>query len=170
MMPDYVNGLELLSGIYQKRLFHLAEAFALNERRVKLDPNNLSAQSDWAETHFTTARFAEAETRLATLLANPKLDANTQTALRAIAIANALALGKAATINDKLAALIAAVAQQPADFRVGWSFNGTLHFIGTHAELAKHRDWLQQLIAALQAEKRDDILTALRQVQSRFRP
>jgi tetratricopeptide (TPR) repeat protein len=170
LRPNYVKGLERLSGIYHERLFRLTEAFALNERRVKLNPDNLSAQSDWAETHFTTARFAEAETRLATLLASPKLSASTQTALRALAIANALALGKAASVNDKLAALIAAVAQQPADFRVGWSFNGTLHFIGTHESLAARRDWLRQLIAALQADNRDAIVSALRDVQKQFKP
>lgn len=168
--PDLAEALERLSVIYHERLFRLPQAFALNERRVKLEPDNLSAQSTWAENHFTTTRFAEAETRLAVLIANPKLDASTQTALRVIEIANALALGKAATVKPKLEALLAAVAQQPADFRVGWSFNGTLHFIGTHEALAARRDWLRQLIAALQAENRDAILTGLRAAQKQFVP
>ncbi len=168
--PNYVKGLERLSGIYRERLFRFSEAFALNKRCVKLDPDNLSAQIAWAENHFTTARFAEAATRLASLIANPKLDAGTQIALRVIEIANALALGKAASVKPKLAALSAAVALQPADFRVGWSFNGTLHFIGTHEPLAARRDWLRQLIGALQSPKRDDILAALRQAQSSFKP
>ncbi|NOT58667.1 MAG: tetratricopeptide repeat protein [Acidobacteria bacterium] len=170
MLPNDAEGLEQLSGINHEKLYQLAEAFALNERRVKLDSNDLSAQSAWAENYFTTARFAEAETRLAALIANPKLDADQQTALRVIEIANALALGKAESVKPKLAALSAAVAQQPADFRVGWSFNGTLHFIGTHEPLTTRRDWLRQLIGALQAENRDAMLTALRAAEKEFKP
>ncbi len=169
MGTNYKQGLSRLSGIYHEQLFRLADAFAINERRVKLDSADLSAQCDWAETHFTTARFAEAETRLAALIANPKIRPSTQTALRVIEIANALALGKAESVKPKLAALIAAVTLQPADFRVGWSFNGTLHFIGTHEPLATRRNWLRQLITALQGENRDAILIALRSAQQQFR-
>jgi hypothetical protein len=88
--------------------------------------------------------------------------------LRVIEIANAMALGKAESVKPKLAALIAAVTLQPADFRVGWSFNGTLHCIGTHEPLAARRDWLRQLIAALAADNRDALLTALRAAEKQF--
>ncbi len=136
----------------------------------RIYPDDLTALSNFAERSFTTGNLATAETRLAALIANPKLDANTQTALRVIEIANALALGKAESVKPKLAALIAAVAPQPADFRVGWSFNGTLHFIGTHEPLAARRDWLRQLITALQADNRDALLTALRAAEKQFKP
>ncbi len=149
-----------LSGILHERIFMFAEAFALNGHRVKLDAEDLSAQSDFAETHFTTARFAEAETRINALLANPKVEADIKTALRAIQIANGLAVGKSATVN--LNSLIALIAAQPPDFQVGWSFRGTLHFIETNDKFTANRAWLQQLFAAFEQENRDAILKALR--------
>ena len=149
-----------LSGILHERIFKFAEAFELNGHRVKLNAEDLSAQSDFAETHFTTTRFSEADTRINALLANPKVETSTKTALRAIQIANGLALGKSATVN--LNSLIALIAAQPPEFQVGWSFRGTLHFIETNDKFTANRAWLQQLFAAFAQENRDAILKALR--------
>ena len=145
------------------------EAFtlALTVRQKEHDPqgwgqiqNNLAgAYYLLAETHFTTARYAEAETRINALLANAKVEASTKAALRAILVANAVAQGQA--YHPEMEALIAAIAAQPPDFRVGWSFKGTSHFIETNEKFIKHREWLKQMFIALGQENRDAILKGL---------
>ncbi|MDZ7344993.1 MAG: hypothetical protein ONA90_10825 [candidate division KSB1 bacterium] len=39
----------------------------------------------------------------------------------------------------------AAIAGQPDTFKVGWTFNGTKHFISQNEMLAPYREWLLQL-------------------------
>jgi hypothetical protein len=54
------------------------------------------------------------------------------------------------------------ISSQPADFRVDWTFTGTVHFIQTDERLAAERDKLLPLFAALGAPDRAAILEALR--------
>ena len=63
----------------------------------------------------------------------------TNIALRAIEIANLLALNNAAQVPDKLQTLIASLTTQLDDFKVTWAFNGTKHFIEHAAPLAPYR-------------------------------
>nr|MDQ3010824.1 hypothetical protein [Acidobacteriota bacterium] len=135
-----------------------------------------SAQAAFAETHFTTGRFAEFAARLKPLLANPETPAATKIALQMIEVANLLILDQAAQVPAALTGLRETVAAQPAAFRITWSFAGTLHFInqqgqqGQQAKLAAYRAWLNQLFAVAQAENRDEILNALRESQAQFKP
>jgi len=97
---------------------------------------------------------------------NPTVEVRTKIALRAIEIANLLALNNAAQVPDKLQTLIDSLAAQPYDFKVTWTFNGTKHFIDQHAQLAPYRTWLGQLFTALEAEDRQTVLTGLQAVRS----
>ena len=153
--------IALRVGIYHEVLFQFPEAFALNQHWLERHPDDLSALSDFAEKHFTTGRFTECAQRIGTLVENPTVEASTKIALRAIEIANLLALNNAAQVPDKLQTLIDSLAAQPDDFKVTWTFNGTKHFIDQHAQLAPYRTWLGQLFTALEAEDRQTALTGL---------
>jgi hypothetical protein len=142
-------------------LFDFPQAFILNQQWLKRHPEDHSALSDFAERHFTTGRFAEGEQRIAALLANPAVEPRVHTALQAIQIADLLALGKADLIPEKIEALIEGIAEQPAAFKVDWSFKGTRYFIGHDAALVPYRSWLLQLFDALEGADRQAILTAL---------
>jgi hypothetical protein len=64
--------------------------------------------------------------------------------------------------------MIDSLAVQPDDFKITWTFNGTQHFIGQHAQLAPYRTWLGQLFSALKAEDRQTALTGLQAVRTGF--
>ena len=159
--PDAEEAYRTASGIYHEILFQFPEAFALNQHWLERHPNDLSALSDFAEKHFTTGRFAECAQRIGTLVENPSIEARTKIALRAIEIANLLALNNAAQVSDKLQTLIDSLTAQPDDFKVTWTFNGTKHFIDHSAQLTPYRAWLGQLFTALEAEDRQTALTDL---------
>ena len=159
--PDAEEAYSAASRLYHEILFQFPEAFALNQHWLERHPNDLSALSDFAEKHFTTGRFAECAQRIGTLVENPTVKASTKIALRAIEIANLLALNNVAQVPDKLQTLIDSLAAQPDDFKVTWTFNGTKHFIDHSAQLAPYRTWLGQLFTALEAEDRQTALTGL---------
>jgi tetratricopeptide (TPR) repeat protein len=168
LAPNDKYTYQNLASICHEQLFEYARAYTLHDQWLRRFPEDAAAQADFAETHFTTGRFAEFAARLKPLLANPELPAATKIALQMIEVANLLALDQSAQVPAALMALLETIAAQPADFRVTWSFNGTLHFIGTHEPLAARRDWLRQLITVLQADNRDVILTGLRAAQKQF--
>jgi tetratricopeptide (TPR) repeat protein len=159
--PDEEEVYRTASGIYHEILLQFPEAFALNQYWLERHPDDLSALSDFAEKHFTTGRFADCAQRIGALVKNPTMEASTKTALRAIEIANLLALNNATQVPDKLQTLIDSIAAQPDDFKVTWTFNGTKHFIDHSAQLAPYRTWLGQLFTALEAEDRQTALTGL---------
>ena len=88
--------------------------------------------------------------------------------MRAIEIANLLALNQASEVPLRINALIEAIASQPADFKIGWSFEGTKHFISQNEKLAANRDWLAQLFAAMDGENRDAIVAGLKAAAAKF--
>jgi hypothetical protein len=142
-------------------LFQFPEAFVLNQHWLERHPDDLSALSDFAEKHFTTSRFTECAQRIGALVENPTMEARTKIALRAIEIANLLALNNTALMPDKLQSLLDSLTAQPDDFKGTWTFNGTRHFIDYSAQLSPYRAWLGQLFTALEAEDRETALTGL---------
>jgi tetratricopeptide (TPR) repeat protein len=169
LYPDYKQAYQRVSYITHEVIFSFAESFELKQRWLERHSDDLSAQADFAENHFTTARFVEFEQRIAALLTNPKLDVSPRAGLRMIEIANLLALGKAELVPGKLDELIEVVSGQPADFKITWTFNGTPHFIGKHEKLATHREWLSKFFGAAQGENREALLKALRESRAAFR-
>src|SRR5262249_48965197 len=130
--------------------------------------DDLSVMADFAETHFTTGRFAGCRERIAILLAKPEIKAGTKIALRLIGVANLLALGNTTEVPPALMTLGKTITEQKSDFRIRWTFNGTLHFINQEEVFAPYRAWLNQFFGMAQGENRDAILEVLRAAQSRF--
>ena len=98
-----------------------------------------------------------------------KLVKNYRRKLSLIQIANALAQNKTQQVPAALETLQQNIAAQSDTFQVGWSFEGTKHFISTEPRLARYREWLLQLFQALEIEEgREAILAALREVREKF--
>jgi tetratricopeptide (TPR) repeat protein len=164
--PDAEKAYSAASKLYHEVLFQFSEVFALNRHWLKRHPDDLSALSDFAEKHFTTSRFAECAQRIGALVENPTVKTSTKIALRAIEIANLLALNNSPQVPDKLQALIDSLAAQTDDFKVIWTFKGIKHFIDHSAQLAPYRTWLGQLFTALEAADRQTVLTGLQEART----
>jgi hypothetical protein len=100
------------------------------------------------------------------LLANPTVEAPVNIALRAIKIANLLALNKIDLVPNNMDTLLGIIADQREDFKVRWSFEGSKYFISHSETLALYRPWLLQFFNAVEGEDRQAILTALRQARA----
>ena len=169
LYPDYAEAYLAANGIYQEKLFAYADAFEVTKQWLQRHPDDLPAHMNFAEAHFTAGRFKEAEARLRALLTEP-LDAQATIPLQALHVAALSVLNKPDAIPEKLEALREAINKQSKEFRLGWSFAGTKHFINRDERLADHRIWLLQLFGALEQKDRDSILTALQIARENFRP
>jgi tetratricopeptide (TPR) repeat protein len=158
--PDYREAYDMGHFLYHEQLFAFADVFVLNQAWVERHPGDIFAQSNFAEVHFTTGRFAEAESRLAALLAVPDLETQHAIALQALELATLLALKKESAIPPKLEALRAAIAAQPERFPFSRSFAGTKHFVSHHKRLARC-SWLIELFSALEKGDRTSMLAVL---------
>jgi hypothetical protein len=85
-----------------------------------------------------------------------------------IEVANLLALDSADQVPAALDALLKTISGQKADFRVNWSFSGTLNFINRQERFVSYRSWLNQFFSVAQVENRDAIVKALREAQAQF--
>jgi tetratricopeptide (TPR) repeat protein len=166
LYPDYDEGYVSANTLYQEKLFAYPEAFALSQQWLERHPDDLSAQTNFAEAHFTTGRFAEAETRIAALLANHKLDFNTGLAMRMVYVATLFPLNRPASVQPALTALRDFVQNLPSDFESNWSFEGSKHFIGSEPTLAPSRAWLLELFAAVEEKDAQKRLSALDNAQA----
>ncbi len=86
---------------YHEKLFAFDKAFSLMAGWLERHPDDVSVQMNFAEVHFTTGRFAKAESRLTALLAKADLEPQATLALQAFEIATLLALGKSDLIPSK---------------------------------------------------------------------
>jgi len=163
--PDYEKAYRIASYLYHNVLFNFPAAYQENKSWLELNPDDISAQCDFVEQHFTSSRFSECEKLVVSLLKNPEIDTHVNIALRAIEIANLVALNKTSQIPDKLDNLVSNITSQPDTFKVNWSFEGTKHFISQNEKLAPYRQWLIQLFEALEQEGRENILVALKAVR-----
>ncbi len=167
--PDYEQAYSTAGYLYHEVLFQFPESFALNQNWLARHNEDLSAQCDFAEKHFTTGRFLECERRVTALLSNAEIEPRVKVALRAIQIANALAQNKIKQVPAELETLQQSIAAQPDTFQVGWTFNGTKQFISTNESLGPHREWLLLLFQALEIkEGREAMLAALREARDSF--
>ena len=166
--PDDRQAYQTASYLYHERLFQFPEAFTVNQQWIERHPDDLAALSDFAEKHFTTERFAECAQRLAALLAHPDMEPQVRVALQAITIANLLALDKATGVPDAIDTMLETIGQQPEDFQVTWTFQGTLYFIRQYMPLAPYRDWLQQWFHAFAATDRQSTVMRLEAARANF--
>jgi tetratricopeptide (TPR) repeat protein len=165
---DDEEAYQAASDLYHNRLFQFPQAFALNQQWLERHPHDLAALSDFAEKHLTTGRFAECAQHLTALLANPEVLPQVRLALQALEIANLLALGQAARVPGKIDIMLATVDKQPEDFKMTWSFAGTLYFMSQHASLMSYRHWLQQLFGALTDTDRQTVIAGLHVARESF--
>jgi hypothetical protein len=140
----------------------------LHQKWLALFPEDISAQADFAETHFTTGRFAEFSRRIKPLLDEPEISAGAKIALRMIDMARLLASGHENEVPAALDSLIQAIAAEKADFQITWSFHGTLNYVNQHEKLVSYRAWLNQFFGAAQSENREAIIEALREAKAQF--
>lgn len=166
--PANLRALSGLNYIYHEIFFDYEEAFRLQQQLMRSYPKMVEAEADYAEKHFTTKRFAKCEHLIAALLQRKGLEAHIEVAMRAIQIANLLALGKRESVGPHMDSLIEVVKAQPPAFEVGWLFNGTTHFISNDERFAKHRAQLLQMFAAVKAGQRDKIIDEVRKVRADF--
>ncbi|HSE59506.1 MAG TPA: hypothetical protein VLA99_12450 [Nitrospiraceae bacterium] len=167
--PDYEKAYQLANSLYHEKLFAHEKAFDLNQQWLARHPDDLSAQANFAEAYLATARFVEAETRLASLVSNPQLPPGTAAGLRALEMANLVALNKTDIIPSRLDALRSFIASQPETFTGEWGFEGTKHFISQHERFAKDRAWLLDLLTGLEGKKRDDMVAAINAAAEKVR-
>jgi tetratricopeptide (TPR) repeat protein len=158
--PDYRKAYEKANFLYHEKLFAFVDAFALNEAWVERHPQDISAQSKFAKVHFTTGRFAQAESHFTALLANRELETPEAIPLQCFEIATLIALKKHSDIPSKLEALRTAIAAQPDRLPISWTFAGAKHFIRQHKRLSVN-NWLIELISALEKKDRSAILAVL---------
>ncbi|AUB82308.1 tetratricopeptide repeat protein [Candidatus Thiodictyon syntrophicum] len=165
--PDDADLYNAAQTLYHEKLFDFAAAYHLTAAWLQRHPDKLSARMNFAETHLTTGRLPEARDRLAALiaLADPaqRPEPATESALRLLEIAALAGLAdpqSSAALPGRLADLRALVAAQPADFKPGWTFAGTGHYIETAPAFAPSRAALLALIRAA-GEGRDALLAAI---------
>ena len=168
LVPEWKEGYHSAIGIYHEKLFEYSKAFQLGQKLVELDKEEISYQAIFAEAHFTTGRFAEAGKRLGELLTNQNVGPEPQVVIRIIEIGALAAQGKDDAIPGKLQVLREFVDNQPQEFKLGWSFEGTKHFIGQHEALASSREFLLDLIAGFEGKDKATMLTAVESARSNF--
>jgi len=166
--PDSPETYKTLGFLYHERLFDFQAAFALHQAWLERHSSDFSARADGTEALFTVGRFADAEVRLEEILGDNRLSESSRVAVRALAIAALLAQGKKETISQELQGLLDFINARPADFRVDWSWAGTIHFVQTDDRLAPLRDWLLSFFEALQGKDRKALFEGLQTVVSSF--
>ena len=142
-------------------LFDFDRAFALNQQILARNPDSPSALANLAEACFTTGRHEEYDQRVTALLVSGHLDASTEVALRAIDIANMLALGKTGEARHKLNQLTQFIEMQHKDFQTRWRFRGVKHHISHREQLKPYRQELIALFDSLENDNRDKILSSV---------
>jgi tetratricopeptide (TPR) repeat protein len=166
--PDDAKAYSLLGALYQDKLFDFQAAFTLHQGWLQRHGEDSLALVNLAEAYFTNGRFAEGEKRIAALLASPHLDASSRAALLALKVAARLAQQRTQPITEQLHQLLDLVSAQPGEFKVGWNWDGTMHFIQADDRLAPARDWLLILLTALQGQNRAAILAGLHGAEASF--
>ncbi len=136
--------------LYHEFLFAFHDALTVHQQWLQRHSDDLSARASFAEAHFTTGRFAEAEQQLAALMTHNDLEPGTRVGLQGIRIANWLALHEiyqARIIGEELLALLDKL---PADFEPGWHFSGAKYYVNQEPQLAAQREVLLDLLTALE--------------------
>ncbi len=167
--PDNELSYQATINLYQDFLFAFHDALTVHQQWLQRHPDDLSARANFAEAHFTTGRFAEAEQQLAVLMTHADLEPGTRVGLQGIRIANWLALhemAQAQVIGEELLALLDKL---PADFEPGWSFTGAKYYVSQEPQLAAQRAVLLDLLTALEEKDANQRRRVLESVMERIK-
>ena len=168
LYPDYGEAYSMTIAVLHEKLFRYGEAFGLNQQWLEGHPEDLSGQMNFAEAHLTTGRFSEAEQRFAELLNGSELDAQATIPLTLLSVVSRVGQNKMDSAAGQLHDIRGLLVKQPADFLLGWSFEGTKHFIGQDEAFVNSRDWLVPLLEAFSGKPRDEMLAAVETAQARL--
>jgi tetratricopeptide (TPR) repeat protein len=160
--PNFRPAYERARFLEHEVLFNYERTFKLDESWLKRNPNDLAGLAAFAETHFTTGNYDECARRISAVLSDQRSDARITIPLRALEIANLIALNRSAEVPARMKSLIEAVESQPPDFRLQRSFVGIEHFIDARQQFTASKSWLLQFFAAMIGENRDVMLRKLR--------
>src|SRR5215217_8204950 len=166
--PEFRAAYDRARFVEHEVLFNYQRAFKLTESWLQRNPDDLLAAASFAENHFTTGSFDECGRRISSIMSDAKFGATIKIPLRALEIANLIALNRSAEIQPKIKNLIDAVETQKADFKVQWSFAGIKHFIESE-QFASKKTWLLELFAAFDEENRDSIIKKLQAASANFK-
>ena len=159
--PDNREFYKLAHALSHEVLFDFEKARNLTTTWLQLHPDDLDALCNRAETHFTTGRFDSARDGLETLIDSGQLIPELEAAMRLLEVSNLLALGRTHEVPARLATLRDLIEAQTENFRVGWAFEGSSHFIGRHPALEDYRGILFGLLWAAETGSRDALLAAI---------
>ena len=168
LYPDYGEAYSMTIAVLHEKLFRYGEAFGLNQQWLEGHPEDLSGQMNFAEAHLTTGRFSEAEQRFAELLNGSELDAQATIPLTLLSVVSRVGQNKMDSAAGQLHDIRGLLVKQPEDFLLGWSFEGTKHFIGQDEAFVNSRDWLVPLLEAFSGKPRDEMLAAVETAQARL--
>ena len=168
LYPDYNEAYQSANAVYHEKLFAYPSAFEVTKQWLDRHPEDVSAQANFAEAHLTTGRYGEAARRLGELLKRPDLDPSAAVGLRVVEIVNALALKKTDTVPQKIRELRTFVSGQSESFHVGWSFDGTKHYVEIEQVFAQYRTWLIELFSIAESKDRASLLSTLDRLEASF--
>jgi len=169
--PDDPQRYVEAQALYHEVLHDFAAAHRVTAAWVARHPDDLAVRCNLAETLLTSGQTAAARDALAALLgpatATPALPPETMAALRLLELAALTRLAgdgdaaATAALPARRAELRALLDAQPDDFALGWTFDGTRHYLATDPAFAPHRDALSMLFAAAD-QGRDTLRAQLR--------
>jgi tetratricopeptide (TPR) repeat protein len=165
--PDDANAYVRAYALYQEKLFAFSQAFTLTQHWLEQHPSDFSAQANFAEAHFTTGQFAQAEARVIELLGNTDLRPGWIVGLRTLGIASQVAQGKPDDVPGELRLLRDFIADQHEGLKLEWTFEGAKYFISANERLASHRRFLLVLFTAVEGENRDSTLGTLDAIRAK---
>jgi tetratricopeptide (TPR) repeat protein len=160
--PEFRPAYERARFLEHEVLFNYQRALKLNESWLQRNPNDLLAARTSRRTISRPGNFEECARRTSSVSSAAKI----LIPLRALEIANLIALNRSAEVPAKVKNLIETLESQKADLRVEWSFAGIKHFINQSEQLASNRAWLLGLFEAMGGENRDAIVKNLRALKN----
>ena len=149
-------------------LLNFPRALKLDEQWLRHNPGDSLATARLAESLLTAGNFEESGRRISSVLSDARLEPKIKIPVRAIEVADLIALNRTAEVPSKLKELIEAVESQPADFKVQWSFAG-IKWITSHQTFPAKREWLSELFTAMEGENGEVILQKLRAASESFK-
>ena len=172
LYPDDAEAYSIASEVFHENLFRYGDAFSLNQQWLEGHSDDLSAHMDFAKGHLTTGRFSEAEQRFSALLARSDLVAESFIPLHLLYVVSLVAQNKMDVAVAHLEEIKTSLGTLPEDFALGWSFEGSKHFISQHEAFVPSRAWLVALLEGFSGKTRDEMLAAVKvaQAQLEFSP
>ena len=166
--PDDVEAYQSVRALYQEKLFAYKSAFEVTKQWLKRHPNDVEAQANFAEAHFTNGLFSEAKARFAELLKDSKMAATARLGMSTLEMATLIVTDKPESLTTKLGELNELLLNLPSDIGSSWIFEGCKHFVAQDPILAPYRTCLLNLFSAVEEKDAQTRFVALEKVQAGF--